>query len=85
MESVLNYIEHNKEKFLNELIEFLKIPSISSQPEHDSDTAEAAAWLVRHFNDIGIENVRIYETEGHPIVYAEWLDLEVLESNHLAY
>ncbi len=74
MESVLNYIENNKEKFLNELIEFLKIPSISSQPEHDSDTAEAAAWLVRHFKDIGIENVRIYETEGHPIVYAEWLE-----------
>ncbi len=74
MEAILNYIESNKEKFMNELIEFLKIPSISSQTEHDSDTIKAANWLVEHFKAVGIENVRLYETEGHPIVYAEWLE-----------
>ena len=74
MNEVLNYIESNKEKFLGELIEFLKIPSISSVPEHDKDTAFAANWLVEHFKSIGIDNVRLYETEGHPIVYAEWLN-----------
>lgn len=74
MEKVLDYIESNKDKFLDELFTFLKIPSVSSVPEHDKDTAACANWLVEHIKSTGIKNVRLYETEGHPIVYGEWLE-----------
>jgi len=74
MNDVLNYIESNQERFLKELIEFLKMPSISSVPDHDKDTAACADWLVEHIKMTGMKEVRKYETAGHPIVYAENLE-----------
>ncbi len=85
MNEVLNYIENNKQKFLDELIAFLKIPSISSVPANDKDTAAAANWMVDNFKSLGIDNVRLYETEGHPIVYAEWLEAGVNAPTILVY
>lgn len=67
------YIEKNKETFLNHLIEFLQIPSISSRSEHKEDVRQCANWLVEHIKAIGGENAKIYETAGHPIVYADFI------------
>lgn len=67
------YIEENKERFLNELKELLRIPSVSTAPEHKQDILQCADWLKDHFTSIGMENVEILPTEGHPSVYADWL------------
>jgi acetylornithine deacetylase/succinyl-diaminopimelate desuccinylase-like protein len=73
MENVLNYIESNKKAHLNELIEYLKIPSVSSESEHNADTLAAAEWTMNAIKNAGIEKVQLYPTKGHPIVYGEWL------------
>ena len=73
MNDVLGFIDSNREKNLNQLVELLSIPSISSQPASNADTRRCAEWVRDHLISIGIENSRIYETEGHPIVYGEWL------------
>lgn len=73
MDKILNYIELNKEKHLNELIEFLKIPSISAVPAHNPDVERCAEWLSGHIKTIGFDDVRLINTPGHPIVFAQWL------------
>jgi acetylornithine deacetylase/succinyl-diaminopimelate desuccinylase-like protein len=73
MEKVLPYIESNKERYLAELKEFLAIPSVSSQKEHDDDTHRCAQWVSEQMKKIGMENVQILPTGGHPVVYSEWL------------
>ena len=72
MEKVLEYIQNNQKHHLNELYDFLRIPSISSEEAHKQDVIRAANWLVENFKQIGIDNTRIIETPGHPLVYAEW-------------
>ena len=65
------YINNNKEKFLEELFDLIKIPSVSAVSEHNNDTKNAAKFLFNQFQDLGMDNCEICETEGHPIVYAE--------------
>lgn len=67
------YFAENREKHLTELNEFLRIPSISSLSEHKQDMQLAAAWLAAAMKRINLENVRIDETGGHPVVYGDWL------------
>ncbi len=74
LENVLNYIENNKEKHLSELFELLSIKSISSLPEHDGDTLDAAEWMVNNIKSIGISNVELHETKGHPVIFAERIE-----------
>ena len=57
--------------FPEELIEFLRIPSISTQPEHESDILKAAEYLVGYVESIGVDNCQIINTEGYPVVYGE--------------
>ena len=73
MEKVLPYIESNKERYLAELKEFLAIPSVSSQKEHDGDMRTCAQWVSEQMKTIGMENVQILPTGGHPLVFSEWL------------
>lgn len=73
MENILNYIEHEEERYLEELIEYLKIPSISSSPDHVEEVVKCAQWTADKIREIGIEDVRIIKTPGHPIVFAQWL------------
>lgn len=73
MENIVKYINENKEKFVEELKEFLKIPSVSTNPENKNDVRECAEYVENELKLIGLENVKIYETPGHPIVYGEWL------------
>ena len=70
------YFAENREKHLNELHEFLRIPSISSLSEHKEDMQTAAKWLAEKLTSLNIENVSIDQTAGHPVVYGEWLHAE---------
>src|SRR5437870_6761704 len=67
------FLEQTREQGLNELEDFLRIPSISSQPEHLSDVRRAAGHLAEQYERIGLENAQVIETAGHPVVYADWL------------
>ena len=65
------YINKNKNRFLNELFEFIKIPSVSADIKFKDDVLKAANFLENNLNKIGADNVQIFPTDGHPIVYAE--------------
>ncbi len=67
------YLVQQKERFLNELMEFLRIPSISALPAHGADVQRAAQWLEARMEAAGMESVRIMPTGGHPVLYGEWL------------
>lgn len=71
MEQIKNYIEENKDRFLEELFDLIRIPSISSQKEHKDDMMKAAEYWKKTILDTGGDRAEIYETEGHPIVYGE--------------
>ncbi|MGD0941492.1 MAG: dipeptidase [Terracidiphilus sp.] len=73
MSSAVSYARQNHPRFLNELKDLLRIPSVSTLPEHEDDCRRAAETLTAELTRIGMENVRLIETEGHPMVYAEWL------------
>jgi acetylornithine deacetylase/succinyl-diaminopimelate desuccinylase-like protein len=73
MEKILSYIESNHERYLSELKELLAIPSVSSQTERKPEMRRAAEWLKNHMTNIGLQNMQILETGGHPVVYADWL------------
>lgn len=73
MTEPIQYAGQHRQTHLAELIDFLRIPSVSTQREHDADTAAAAAWLSREMTNAGLENTRVIPTERHPIVYADWL------------
>ncbi|UOQ95391.1 dipeptidase [Halobacillus shinanisalinarum] len=66
-------VQLHKDKFLEELQDFLRIPSISSLSEHKQDVREGATWVANALEKVGMENIEIIETDGHPIVYADWL------------
>jgi len=67
------YLKEHKDQFINELLEFLRIPSISSLPDHAADVQRAAEWMEGRMKVTGIESVRIMATGGHPVVYGDWL------------
>lgn len=68
-----SYLEENQARFIDELLEFLRIPSISTSPEHAGDVRRAAEWAASRLEAAGLEGVRIISTAGHPVVYGEWL------------
>lgn len=70
------YFEKNREKHLQELFEFLSIPSISALSDHKQDIERAAQWLKNQMEQLNLENVSIDQTAGHPVVYGEWLHAE---------
>jgi acetylornithine deacetylase/succinyl-diaminopimelate desuccinylase-like protein len=65
------YIASNKDRFLSELFDWLRIPSVSADSKHKNDVRKAAEFLKKKFEDAGVGHVEICETKGHPIVYAE--------------
>ena len=73
MNNVIDFINTSKDRFLEELKQYLAIPSVSSLPEHRDDMRRCAEWTAGQLRDIGLQNVRLAETAGHPIVYGEWL------------
>jgi acetylornithine deacetylase/succinyl-diaminopimelate desuccinylase-like protein len=71
MEAIKRYQDDNKQRFLDELFEFLRIPSISADPAYKGDVENAATFLKDKMEAAGIENVEIVPTAGHPIIYGD--------------
>lgn len=71
--SLTEYASRERDRYLAELQDFLRIPSISTSSEHKSDVLRAAEWLADALRQAGLEHVEIFRTEGHPIVYGDWL------------
>ena len=77
MSEINEYILNNKERFLNELLDLLRIPSVSADSNYDTDTAKTAEEVKKRLNEAGADNVEICPTAGHPIVYGE----KIIDSN----
>ncbi|HEY4682108.1 MAG TPA: dipeptidase [Candidatus Acidoferrales bacterium] len=73
MASVYEYIEQNRQSHLEELKEFLRIPSVSTKSEHKPDIERACNWVMEKMRAAGIENIVRHETKGHPLVTGDWL------------
>jgi len=71
--AALAYARHNQQRFLNELKDLLRIPSISTLEEHKSDVRRAADYVAQDLTRMGFEHVEVVPTKGHPLVYADWL------------
>ena len=66
-----NYIQENKTKFITELVELLRIPSVSADLAYADSVHIAAQSVANHLTSAGADNVTIYQTKGYPIVYGE--------------
>ena len=73
MDKVVDYIHVQRDRYIEELKHFLAIPSVSALPEHQADVRKCAEWAADHMRQIGLQNVRLLETPGNPVVYADWL------------
>ena len=67
------YLQTHQERFLNEMTEFLSIPSISSLPENAADVRSAGEWVSTRMQQAGMEDVQVLETGGHPVVFGQWM------------
>ena len=70
MDVVLNYLKTQQKRFVDEICDYVRFPSVSAQPAHGKDMTNCATWLVKHCKQIGLE-ARLCPTDGHPIVLAK--------------
>lgn len=68
-----DYLDAHQARFVDELVDFVRIPSVSAAPAHIPDVVAAGEWVVRRLQAAGMENVRLMPTDGHPVVYGDWL------------
>jgi acetylornithine deacetylase/succinyl-diaminopimelate desuccinylase-like protein len=73
VDNVIDFINVNRERYLDELKAFLAIPSISALPQHAGDVRRCADWCADEMRRIGLQNVRLVDTPGNPVVYGDWL------------
>jgi acetylornithine deacetylase/succinyl-diaminopimelate desuccinylase-like protein len=78
------FVTQNEPRPLKELLRFLRIPSISTLPEHAGDVARAAGFVSEALQSAGMEHVEIVRTEKHPLVYADWLHAPIFGKGPLA-
>ena len=71
MDNIKNYINSNRERFLNELMALLRIPSVSADSKYKNDVVKAAEFIKEKLIAAGAEQVQVFPTKGHPIVYGE--------------
>ena len=71
--SAVSYARENQKRFLDELKDLLRIPSVSTTEEHKADVRKAAEVVAADLKRIGFENVEIIDTKRHPLVYGDWL------------
>jgi acetylornithine deacetylase/succinyl-diaminopimelate desuccinylase-like protein len=71
--SAVSYARDNRQRFLDELKDLLRIPSVSTDPDRKDDVRKAAEKVAAELKRIGFDNVEIIPTKGHPLVYADWL------------
>ena len=67
------YLDKHQDRFVEELCDFIRIPSVSAKPENAGDVREAGEWVVERLTAAGVENAEMLETAGHPVVCADWL------------
>ncbi|MFG2871395.1 dipeptidase [Streptomyces sp. NPDC048338] len=72
VQAVRTYIEQHRAAFLDDLAEWLRIPSVSAQPDRAGDVRRSAEWLAATLTETGFETVEVWETDGLPAVFAEW-------------
>jgi acetylornithine deacetylase/succinyl-diaminopimelate desuccinylase-like protein len=66
------YVRTHRQRFVAELKEFIRFPSVSADPRHAADVHRCAAWLAGHLRRVGLDRVQLWASSGHPLVYAEW-------------
>jgi len=71
--SAIQYAHENSTRFLDELKDFASIPSISTDETTKTSILQAAQWLANHLRSLGMENIQIFQTAGHPVVYGDYL------------
>ena len=71
MQQIKQYVEQNKQRFLDELFELLRFPSVSADPKYKQDVLETADYVAQKLKDAGADHVEVCETAGNPIVYGE--------------
>jgi acetylornithine deacetylase/succinyl-diaminopimelate desuccinylase-like protein len=71
--AAVDYARQNQQRFLSELKDLLRIPSISTLDEHKHDVRRAAEFVANELRRVGFEHVEVISTPGHPLVYADWL------------
>jgi acetylornithine deacetylase/succinyl-diaminopimelate desuccinylase-like protein len=76
MNKVIDHINTSRDRYLEELKAYLAIPSISALPQHAADVRRCADWTAEEMRRIGMQNVRLEKTPGHPVVYGDWLGAE---------
>src|SRR5262252_4494983 len=74
LNNIVDYINVHRDRYVDELKQYLSIPSISALPEHAGDVRRAAEWTADALRSAGMENVRLIDTPGNPVVYADWLN-----------
>ena len=73
MKTVIDYINSNTNNYIDELKDFLRIPSISTTEKHKRDMLNGAAFVSKKLKDAGLKKVSVIKTKGHPLIYAEWM------------
>jgi acetylornithine deacetylase/succinyl-diaminopimelate desuccinylase-like protein len=73
MNNVIDFINTNRDRYIDELKQYLAIPSISALPEHKEDMRRCAEYTAAELTRVGLQNVRLIETQGFPVVYGDWL------------
>jgi len=73
MPTVETYLQENEPRYTDELLDFLRIPSMSALPERADDVRRAAQWVAGRLTAAGLDNIQTLPTGGHPVVYADWL------------
>src|SRR5512134_1917340 len=74
MNQVVDFINVNRDRYVEELKQYLAIPSISALPAHAADVRRAAEWTGDALQKAGLQNVRLIDTPGNPVVYGDWLN-----------
>ena len=73
LEAALAYAKEHQTDFLEELLSFLRIPSISTLSDHKDDMQKASDWIANQLKSFGFESIAVMPTAGHPVIYGEWM------------
>lgn len=84
-EAARQYSRNNAQRFQEELFDMLRIPSLSGDPAHADDVRRMAEWLAKHMQGLGLDKVAVMPTDGHPVVYGEWLGAGTNKPTVLVY